>query len=173
MNPNGRFGKENLKANSAIFKIIHELGNEEAGLFDLIRRDLVAHAFLIMALVVALPQIASAETTNLNTYNAGAVVNYEEINDFEVKSFPLRMAHPYEIIIPNTTLGQVIVCRIYDTQDDAGVNPPEMPEGVTISSHRTGRDEQFVVSGNNATHVFFSNKISDATFRCFNVNVDR
>lgn len=148
----------------------------------MIRREIIAHLFLTVALFAALPQTTFAESTNRSPYNSRAVVDYDEIDDFEVKSFPLRMAHPYEIVIPSTTLGQVIACRIYNSEDIEASNLPEtpgltalfaeQPEGVAINRHRTSRNMQFVDSGDGKTHIFFTHKISAATFRCFNAHIE-
>lgn len=146
------------------------------------RRVLIAHALLTVGLIEALPQAAFAETTNRSPYNSQSVVEYEEIDSFDVRSFPLRMSHSYEIVVPNTTLGQVIACRIYDEEDVETHDLPETPglaglfaerpEGIRINRHSGSfRDLQFVDSQNNSTHIYFSHKISDATFRCFNAHV--
>ncbi|PJI86248.1 hypothetical protein BC777_2616 [Yoonia maricola] len=142
----------------------------------------VAHAVFALSLSLAISHAAFAESTNRSPYNSRAVVEYDEISDFVVKSFPLRMAHPYEIQVPNTTIGQVIACRINANGEELSSNLSqtpglaalfeETPESVTINSHRTGRDMQFVDSGNGTTSVFFSQKIPDAVFRCFNVSIE-
>lgn len=152
------------------------------GTFHLARRKKIFCAFLCMALCATLPRAVFAETTNLSPYHPQAVVDYEEIDDFEVKSFPLRMSHPYEIVIPNTSLGQVIACRIYDAEDTDNPDLPETPgfaellaerpEGIRVNRHSGSfRETQFVDSQNDRTHIYFAHKISDATFRCFNAYV--
>ncbi len=164
--------------------LVHSFQSGKRGTFDLKPRGLITQTLLILAVFSALPKTAFAETTNRSPYNPRSVVDYEEIDDFEVKTFPLIMTHPYQIVIPNTSLGQVIACRIYDSENFDAPDLPETPglaelfaerpEGIRINRHSGSfRDLQFVDSQNDRTHIYFSHKISDATFRCFNAYVGR
>ncbi|WP_170351747.1 hypothetical protein [Ruegeria atlantica] len=142
----------------------------------------IAHQLLPVLLFASLPFASIAGSTGRSPYNPRAVVTYDEIYEFEVRSFPLMMAHPYQVVIPNTSLGQVIACRIYQGSDVEASSLPDTPgasallsegsDGVTIDHRTTSRDMQFVDSGNPETHVHFSHKISDAVFRCFNVHIE-
>ncbi|WP_171240517.1 hypothetical protein [Ruegeria sp. HKCCA5491] len=134
-------------------------------------------ATLSFCLLSVLPSSAVAECSRSNAYSLQAEITYEEIFDFEVKSYPRIMAHPYEIKIPNTAFGQLIACRIYQDGESKTAELPTTPGWASliangpetrIRNHQiTSRDMQFVKSGPGKTHVFFSHKFPDAKFRCF------
>ncbi|WP_180885865.1 hypothetical protein [Ruegeria sp. THAF57] len=134
-------------------------------------------ATLSFCLLSVSPSAAVAECSRSSPYNLQADITYEEIFDFEVKTYPRIMAHPYEIEIPDTTFGQLIACRIYQDGAHETAELPTTPGWASLFANRpetrirnhqvTSREMQFVKSGPGKTHVFFSHKIPDAKFRCF------
>ena len=146
-------------------------------------RGTTRRALVTAALFFALCWPAVSETTNRSPYGAHRNVDFEEIEGFEVRAFPLRMAHPWEIVIPNTELGQVMACQISDgppadpnslpSKPGLGDLFADTPESMVLNSRTTNRDLQFFDSGPGETRVYFAHKISDATFRCFKVWVTR
>ena len=119
------------------------------------------HICLGAVFLTALPVTALAE------------VVCEEIHNFEVRSFSLRMAHPYEIVIPNTDFGQLIVCRIFDRDGNALPDQRRSPAGPRENSNQTGFSMQMDNTGNGETRLYFSHKVPRATFRCFYARVER
>ena len=119
------------------------------------------HMCLGAVFLTALPVTALAE------------VVYEEIHDFQVRSFSLRMAHPYEIRIPNTDFGQLIVCRIFDRDGNVLPDQRPSPTGPRENSNQTGFSTQMDNTGNGETRLYFSHKVAGATFRCFYARVER
>lgn len=107
---------------------------------------------------------------HINTAEADVI--YEEIDDIEVISFSLRLAHTYEVIIPNTVLGNMIRCDILNSNGESvpshsstGVGPKIRTIGDDLSI-QTNRTEQ------NETSFYFANKILNATFQCFYMRVE-
>ena len=79
---------------------------------------------------------------------------YEEILDVELRTFPAIMRYPYEVVLRNTRVRRMILCRLFDK------------EGNVLS---TG----FGKYSNGEHRIFFTDKTPNATARCYYPNVER
>lgn len=111
----------------------------------------------IMA-VMLLPAFASAQanTDLLGSVAAGSYgsITYEEIEDIELRSYSALLEHPHEVLIPNTPFRNLIHCNLYDAEGEI----------VTWASSNTGNGE---------TWIFFTEKVPDASARCYYIHVER
>lgn len=96
-----------------------------------------------------------------------AEVVYEAIHDFAVKTYPSRMAHPYEVVIPNTKFGRLIICRIYDGDEAAVFSPDDYHKTLSQNRNGTTLSTQITNTANGETRLYFAHKTQNATFRCF------
>ncbi|RBW41945.1 hypothetical protein DS901_14475 [Loktanella sp. D2R18] len=62
------------------------------------------------------------------------------------------MVHPYEIVIPDTQFGEMVICQLYDSDDL-----------VVASEHDN--------TGNGETRLFFTYKLPVTSARCFEIIV--
>lgn len=126
------------------------IANKCCGLSGPLTRKIIA--------VILLPTFASAQA---NTDLLGSVAaesygstTYEEIEEIELRSYSSLLQHPYEVFIPNTPFRNLIHCNLHDAQGEVvawkGVN-----------------------TGNGETWIFFTEKVPDASARCYYVRGER
>ncbi|MEJ6403508.1 hypothetical protein [Yoonia sp. 2307UL14-13] len=117
--------------------------------------------------------VLALAASSLWTTSALTEVIYEEIDDFEVRTFPFVMAHPYQITIPNTDFGHMIRCDIYDGEGDLLPNVTHWRMDPKTNSNLTTFSSQLDNSGNGETRFYFAHKVPDAKFRCFHLRLER
>jgi hypothetical protein len=79
---------------------------------------------------------------------------YELIPDIELLSHPKLVAHPYEVRIPNTEFGNMIVCQLFDVEGEVLTTQTD--------NSRTGE-----------TRMYFTERTSDVSAKCAYVLVER
>lgn len=98
-----------------------------------------------------------------------AETTFEEIDTFEVNSFPLILAHPYEIVIPDTSVGETILCQIFDADGEVVSFHERLKTAPVQNFRNTTLYRQRIASSAEETRMRFAHKVPNATFRCFYV----
>lgn len=106
---------------------------------------------LMLSALVAAGSTAKADLLDgLSAGNAETV--YTPIQDVELKTYSTSLEHPYEVIVPNTVFGNMIVCLLLDA------------DGQVLAT-------EYENSGRNETHVFFMTKEPAISAACANLGV--
>jgi len=124
--------------------------------------------------------LASVSNADLRRYylnNENFKFDYVEIENFQVKKHPPLMSHPYEVVVPNTERGGLIGCTVFVPTAEGGNVQSRSINNTNVNTrvHRGptvlhGRENtQYIETRAGTTHLLFSVKAANATFRCFDL----
>ncbi len=103
---------------------------------------------MILVFLLLIKNVANAQNYGPDfTYNLHGNAPLELIPVIELRSHSIRLQHPYEIVIPDTQFGEMVICQLYDS------------EGEIIGN-------RYSQTGNRETRVFFGLKEPNASARC-------
>ncbi|WP_174137343.1 hypothetical protein [Parasulfitobacter algicola] len=74
-------------------------------------------------------------------------VTYELIQGVKLKTYSTFTEHPYEVMVPNTSFGDLMICQVFGA------------DGEVIS-------QKYANSRSNVTHVYFETKVSIKEAKC-------
>ena len=114
---------------------------------------LTAQTTILLAFLPFISGAAHAQYRGGGSDSSTGNTNYELIPDVELRSHSTRLQHPYEVIIPDTQFGELVICQLFDS------------EGEVIATRHEN-------TGNRETRVFFEIKEPAVSALCAYIEVE-